>query len=95
MRPDRFGIVLDAWTVPNETMRFLNLWEVHPGRLNEPDVGVFIEGVLATGKYVIIYRRPDFVLDVRYPRGTDIGEQERLMRALLKEINVQSLYANA
>lgn len=95
MRPDRFGVVLDVWTVPNETTRFLNLWEVHPGRLNEPDVGEFMERMLATRTYVVILRRPDFAVDMRFPKGTDIGEQERLTRALLKELHVQGVYANA
>ncbi len=95
MRPDKFGVVLDVWTVPNETMRFLNFWEVYPGRLNEPDVGEFIEGLLATRPYVIICRRPDFAVDIRFPHGIDIGEQERLTRTILKEIQVQGEYANA
>lgn len=95
LRPDKFGVVLDVWTAPREKMRFLNLWEVYPGRLNEPDVGAFVEGILATGIYVIIFRRPDFVVDMRFPKGIDVGEQDRLMRALLKELHVQGVYANA
>lgn len=95
MRPDKYGVVLDVWTVPNETMRFLNLWEVISGRLNEPDVTSFMDGILATGTYVLLCRRSDLEPDIRFPADIPEDEQVRLLNALQAELRVQGVFVNA
>ncbi len=94
MRPDIYGVVLDVWTIPNETMRFLNLWEVIPGRLDDADVTSFIDGILSTGTYVLLCRRSNLSPDIRFPAGLSENEQERLLGALLAELRVQGVFAN-
>jgi hypothetical protein len=86
MRPDRWGIILDAVDIPGETVTLVYVWECIEGRYASPDIQKLIQGFVETGKYVIAGWRIDGSRDARFPHAMTEENKMRFAEAVKKKI---------
>ncbi|HEX5774583.1 MAG TPA: hypothetical protein VFY28_01325 [Candidatus Paceibacterota bacterium] len=94
-RPDRWGIVVDIWPIPNESKLFVNLWEATSGRMYAPDIQATVKVLIVAGKYVVACRPIDRNEQLHFPADMAEVDQLRFVNAVIRHIREREREAAA